>query len=200
MPKYIIERQYLEPVYQHLVVEGPDVGTACAEGLDETKHGWEAGHRRDATVNDTESARPHEITRIVKVPEDREAELDDGALDGLCYELPALDIPPAYQNAEPAPLTGRELAAVLAGLRQAVATDGGTVEALSVEEIDALCERLNTGVRPLAPPETASVLDDLIHEYIALAIETKQPPGYRENPALIAAAAMCDRLNTGGGA
>ena len=31
MPRYIIERQYLLPVYQRLALEAPDVESACRE-------------------------------------------------------------------------------------------------------------------------------------------------------------------------
>ena len=41
MTRYIIERQYLLPVYQHLAVEAPDLDTACREALDDGEHDWE---------------------------------------------------------------------------------------------------------------------------------------------------------------
>jgi hypothetical protein len=41
MPRYIIERQYLLPVYQHLAVEAPDLDSACREALDDGEHDWE---------------------------------------------------------------------------------------------------------------------------------------------------------------
>ena len=41
MPRYVIERQYLLPVYQHLAVEAPDLDTACREALDDGEHDWE---------------------------------------------------------------------------------------------------------------------------------------------------------------
>ena len=60
----------------------------------------------------------------------------------------------------PAPLTAREIAAILAGLRLyqreaeahggvrfacGVASDDGRLEPLTAAEIDDLCERINTG-------------------------------------------------------
>lgn len=70
---------------------------------------------------------------------------------------------PLNANPQPNPtmqsLSNRELATILAALRywqgmqledvrafdcETIATDGGTLEPLEPEEIDALCERLNT--------------------------------------------------------
>jgi hypothetical protein len=66
MPRYIIERQYLLPVYQHLVVEAPDLVAACRAALDDDN--WESGVSRDPPKQDYDSARPTEITRIVELP------------------------------------------------------------------------------------------------------------------------------------
>ena len=35
MPRYIIERRYLLPVYQHLALETPDLELACRKALDD---------------------------------------------------------------------------------------------------------------------------------------------------------------------
>ncbi len=29
MPKFVIERQYLLPIYQRLIIDAPDIETAC---------------------------------------------------------------------------------------------------------------------------------------------------------------------------
>ena len=39
MPIFVIERQYLLPVYQHLVIEAPDLAAACKEAI-EGEHDW----------------------------------------------------------------------------------------------------------------------------------------------------------------
>ena len=39
MPKYVIERQYLVPMYQHMVVEAENLEEAC-------KKGHKKGHQR----------------------------------------------------------------------------------------------------------------------------------------------------------
>jgi len=64
MPRYIIERQYLMPVYQHLAVEAPDFETACRKAMDEAKYGWEGA------IDDPEGARPHHLVKAVEVPDD----------------------------------------------------------------------------------------------------------------------------------
>jgi hypothetical protein len=64
VPTYIIERQYLLPVFQHMAIDAPDVASACAEALDEEKHGWEIADRQDEPKTDYDNARATEITRI----------------------------------------------------------------------------------------------------------------------------------------
>ncbi len=41
MPRYVIERQYLLPIYEHLLIEAPTFDAACHEALDEIFHPWE---------------------------------------------------------------------------------------------------------------------------------------------------------------
>ena len=69
MPRYIIERQYLMPVYQHLAIEAPDFEAACREAMDERKHSWEGA------VDDPEGARGHHLTNAVEIV-DQQAWLD----------------------------------------------------------------------------------------------------------------------------
>ena len=66
MPRYIIERQYLLPVYQHLVVRAPDLDSACREALDDGEHDW-----KDAQ-EDYESSRPTTIISAVEIASDEE--------------------------------------------------------------------------------------------------------------------------------
>jgi hypothetical protein len=99
MTKYIIERQYLLPVFQHLIIEAPDLSIACQTALDDDN--WESGVMRDPPKQDYDTARPTEITRIVEIPSDYG---EIAALDGVIYELPALDVPPEFTN-EPRKVT-----------------------------------------------------------------------------------------------
>src|SRR6185312_5934677 len=152
MPKYMIERQYLLPIYHHLAIEAATFAAACAAAMDETKHGWKGAQP------DPENARAHTLTRAVEVP----AEWADKTAAPAWYlydaALPALPIPRAHREAPEAPLLDRRhLGTVLAALRYwqrsgefagdeiaEIATDGDTLTPLSNTEIDALCEALNT--------------------------------------------------------
>ena len=66
MPRYIIERQYLLPVYQHLAVEAPDLDTACRDALDDGEHDWEDAQE------DYESSRPATIISAVEIASQEE--------------------------------------------------------------------------------------------------------------------------------
>ena len=61
MPRYIIERQYLLPVYQHLAIEAPDLDTACREALDDSEHDWKNARE------DYESSRPATIVSAIEI-------------------------------------------------------------------------------------------------------------------------------------
>jgi hypothetical protein len=64
MPRYVIERQYLLPVYQQLLIEAPCLNAACREALDEDAHPW-----GDDTEEDFDTAGPVTLTRAVELPE-----------------------------------------------------------------------------------------------------------------------------------
>jgi hypothetical protein len=66
MPRYIIERQYLLPVYQHLALEAPDFDSACREALDDGEHDWEDAQE------DYESSRPATIVCAVEIASEEE--------------------------------------------------------------------------------------------------------------------------------
>ena len=66
MLRYVIERQYLLPVYQHLAVEAPDLESACRYALDDGEHDW-----KDAQ-EDYESTRPTTIVSAVEIASDEE--------------------------------------------------------------------------------------------------------------------------------
>jgi hypothetical protein len=63
MPRYVIERQYLLPVYEHLLIDAPNFETACREALDEIARPWSENAK-----DDFESARPTTITEAVELP------------------------------------------------------------------------------------------------------------------------------------
>ena len=66
MPRYIIERQYLLPVYQHLALESPDLESACSEALDDGEHDWEGAQE------DYESSRPTTIVSAIEIASEAE--------------------------------------------------------------------------------------------------------------------------------
>jgi hypothetical protein len=40
MPRFVIERQYLLPIYQRLIIDAPDITTACQEAVEDDD--WES--------------------------------------------------------------------------------------------------------------------------------------------------------------
>jgi hypothetical protein len=67
MPKYVIERQYLVPMYQHIVVEADNLEEACKKGISDDID-W------DTQEMDCDSARTTTITAAKVVPEGYEAD------------------------------------------------------------------------------------------------------------------------------
>ena len=64
MPRYVIERQFLVPMYEHIFVEAPDVETACREALDDYAQPW-----GDDAKLDWDSAGSTAIARAVEIPD-----------------------------------------------------------------------------------------------------------------------------------
>jgi hypothetical protein len=67
MPKFVIERQYLVPMYQHINVEAETLGGACKIGISDDID-W------DTQEMDCDSARATTITAAKIVPEGYEAD------------------------------------------------------------------------------------------------------------------------------
>jgi hypothetical protein len=67
MPKFVIERQYLVPMCQHIVVEAESLDEACKKGISDDIH-W------DTQEMDCNSARATTITAAKIVPEGYEAD------------------------------------------------------------------------------------------------------------------------------
>jgi hypothetical protein len=101
MPRYVIERQYLVPIYEHILVEALDLEAACRAALDEHAHPW-----GNDTKTDYSDARPTTITQAVAVPDDvgsgiiAEGRSDYQDLDLLLYHsgLPLLPIPGEFTD------------------------------------------------------------------------------------------------------
>jgi len=67
MPKFVIERQYLVPMYQHIVVEAETLEEACKKAISDDTD-W------DTQEMDCDSARATTITAAKVVPEGYEAD------------------------------------------------------------------------------------------------------------------------------
>jgi hypothetical protein len=67
MPKFVIERQYLVPMYQHVVVEAESFEKACKKGISDDID-W------DTQEMDCDSARGTTITGAKAIPEGYEAD------------------------------------------------------------------------------------------------------------------------------
>ena len=62
MPKFVIERQYLVPMYQHIVVEAESLEEACKKGISDDID-W------DSQEMDCDSARATTITSAKVIPD-----------------------------------------------------------------------------------------------------------------------------------
>ncbi len=78
MPRYVIERQHLLPVYEQLLIEAPNLEAACLQAVDEIAYPWSANAEEDF-----ENARPVTITEAVQLPEGQFPELQ---ADGTSYD------------------------------------------------------------------------------------------------------------------
>ena len=70
MPRYIIERQYLVPIYEHILVEAPSFEAACREALDDHVQPW-----GDGAQIDFDSADGTTIAQAVELPKTLKPEL-----------------------------------------------------------------------------------------------------------------------------
>ena len=103
MPIFVIERQYLLPVYQHLVIAAPDLAAACNEAV-EGDYDWEGA------VEDGDGARPTTVSAAKLVPPDLAKDIRAGHihLGEFLHQQemrasgvptgPTLSIPPDYQS------------------------------------------------------------------------------------------------------
>ena|SRR5438477_131266 len=64
MPRYVIERQFLVPMYEHIFIDAPDLETACRQALDDFAQPW----GNEAKL-DWDSARSTTIEQAVEIPE-----------------------------------------------------------------------------------------------------------------------------------
>ena len=67
MPKFVIERRYLVPMYQHIVVEAENLEEACKQAITDDID-W------DTQEMDCDSARATTITAVKNLPEGYQAD------------------------------------------------------------------------------------------------------------------------------
>jgi hypothetical protein len=99
MPRYVIERQYLVPMFEHIFIEAPSLAEACRRAVDDIAEPWS-----DHAELDFDNARTTTIARAVEIPEPhfpnlRTREDEDGHnLSHVLYEadLDALAIPAEF--------------------------------------------------------------------------------------------------------
>ncbi len=103
MPRFVIERQYLVPIFEHICVEAPDLDAAGQAAIDDVAQPWS-----DNAKLDFDNARATTITQAVEVPEHLFPELrstEDGdrrTLSQVLYDagLASLKIAPEFSERE----------------------------------------------------------------------------------------------------
>ena len=92
VPKYAIERQYLVPVYQHLLIDAPDLNAACRQALDHDD--W------DSSETDYDNSRETTIAQAVEIPAD--FDLEQRSLSECVYTagLEPLAIPARFATGD----------------------------------------------------------------------------------------------------
>jgi hypothetical protein len=101
MPRYVIERQYLVPMFEHILVEAPSFEAAFEEAIDEFAKPW-----GDHVKPDFDNARAVTITQAVEIPDLLFPELrstedeDRHTLSHVLYDagLPLLQIPAEFTD------------------------------------------------------------------------------------------------------
>ena len=84
MPKFVIERQYLIPMYQHIVVEAETLEAACQKAVSDDIS-W------DTQEMDSDNARATTITEAKVIPDGYE--VDPGAIAGRIARDPSFGHP-----------------------------------------------------------------------------------------------------------
>jgi hypothetical protein len=81
MARYVIERQFLVPMFEHIFVDAPSLEEACRQALDDFAQPW-----GDDAKLDWDSARSTTIAQAVEIPEDLLPELKSAG-DADQYDL-----------------------------------------------------------------------------------------------------------------
>ena len=96
MPKFVIERQYLLPIYQRLIIDAPDIATACRKAVENDD--WESAEE------DGDGSGATTINVAREIPEGLIEQIERGNIHAgnFLWEDPPeygprLDIPKQYQ-------------------------------------------------------------------------------------------------------
>lgn len=103
MPRYVIERQFLVPMYEHIFVEAPSLEEACRQALDDYAQPWGYNAKLD-----WDSAHPTTLAQATEIPEGILPELksaedaDAHDLSLVLYDsgLDLLSIPEDFADAD----------------------------------------------------------------------------------------------------
>jgi hypothetical protein len=107
MPRYVIERQFLVPMFEHIFVEAPSFEEACRRAVDDYAEPW----GEDGAKADYDNARPTTVAQAAEIPEDLYPELrsrgdaDNYDLSLVLYDsrLDLLTIPDEFEEPAEAP-------------------------------------------------------------------------------------------------
>jgi hypothetical protein len=95
MPKFVIERQYLLPIYQRLIIDAPDIATACQEAVENDD--WETAEE------DGDGSGVTTISAAREIPEGFIEQIECGNTDSGSFLWddqpeygPRLEIPPDF--------------------------------------------------------------------------------------------------------
>jgi hypothetical protein len=99
MARYIIERQYLVPMFEHILIEAPTFEDACREAVDDIAQPWSK-----AAELCFDDARATTITYAVELPDGYEQARMEGGLGETeslssllyCADLEPLPIPDEF--------------------------------------------------------------------------------------------------------
>jgi hypothetical protein len=101
MARFVLERQYMVPIYEQLIIEACSLEDACRKAADESIHSWSRNARPDY-----ENARAITITQAVELPLNMCCEPlgeghDSSELCWLLYRsgLPLLAMPAEFAEA-----------------------------------------------------------------------------------------------------
>jgi hypothetical protein len=92
MARYIIERQYLVPMFEHILIEAPTFEDACREAVDDIAQPWS-----EVAELCFDDARATTITCAVELPDERDINEAESLSSLLyCAELEPLPIPDEF--------------------------------------------------------------------------------------------------------